>query len=60
MKIRLLTAVLALLMFSCGGEEPGVPADAYYTAEVVNGVRHVHNYRPQWGSEPERVRSAQL
>lgn len=44
-KLFLLISIFVFVAFSCTQQ------DEYYTVEVIEGVRHVHNYKPQWGDE---------
>ena len=51
MKTKTTLLILALVIasaFSCSKQEEG-----FYSFEVIDGVRHVHNYKPQWGDEPK-------
>ena len=44
----LIFAIAAIaFLFACGN------TDEFYTAEIVDGVRTVHNVKPLWGDEPK-------
>lgn len=45
----LLLLLIPVCLWNCSRET--VPEE-YYTVEVIEGVRYVHNYKPQWGNEP--------
>jgi len=46
----LLLLLIPVCLWNCSRET--VPEE-YYTVEVIEGVRHIHNYKPQWGDEPK-------
>jgi len=47
-KSAILIALLCIcLSIFCSRQEEN------FSVEVINGVRHVHNYAPQWGDEPK-------
>ncbi|MFC1514042.1 6-bladed beta-propeller [candidate division KSB1 bacterium] len=56
MKVKSVVVLLifAVMLFSCGGQESGQDNVSIAPAvEVIDGVRHVHNFSPQWGNTPK-------
>lgn len=47
-KTLFIFVTIIAFVFNCNKKEKG-----FFTVEVIDGVRHVYNYKPQWGDEPK-------
>ncbi|MFC1734109.1 6-bladed beta-propeller [candidate division KSB1 bacterium] len=47
------TRIICLLLIMSAGSFMCAKTDGNYTVEIVDGVRYITNYQPQWGDVPE-------